>query len=142
MLIGRLRGTKGSARRGVAAVELAILLPLIVFLFVITLDYARLFYFSLTVQNCARNGAMYASDPTGAMLSPFSSVEQAALSDASSLSPTPTVSSLTASDAAGTYAEVTVTYQFRTITGYPGIPNQVNLARTVRMRMTQAVPNF
>jgi Flp pilus assembly protein TadG len=142
MLMARARGPRRRTRRGIAAVELAILLPLLVFLFIVAIDYGRLFYFSLTVQTCARNGAMYASDPTGAILSPYQSTEQAALSDAGNLSPAPTVSSKTASDDTGTYAEVTVTYQFKTITSYPGIPNKVNLARTVKMRMTQAVPNF
>ncbi len=59
----RTRGTAHHGRRGVAVVELAVLLPLLVFLFVVTVDFARVYYFSLTLQNCARAGAMYASDP-------------------------------------------------------------------------------
>jgi len=129
-------------RRGAAVVELAILLPLLVFLFVIGVDYARLFYYSLTVANCARNGALYGCDPTGATTSPYSSIEQACLADAGSLSPAPTVSYNYASDTSGNYVEVTVTYEFHTITNYPGVPNTVNIARTVRMRMIPAVPNF
>jgi Flp pilus assembly protein TadG len=142
MLLDRTRGAGRPPRRGVAAVELALLLPLLAFLFIVAVDYARLFYFSLTVQNCARNGAMYASDPTGAIQSPYASTEQAALSDAGNLSPTPTVTSRTVTDSTGTYAEVTVTYQFKTITSYPGIPNTVNLTRTVKMRMTRDVPYY
>jgi len=47
-----------SVRRGVAATELALLLPFLCFLFVITIDFARVFYFDLTVANCARNAGL------------------------------------------------------------------------------------
>jgi Flp pilus assembly protein TadG len=130
-------------RKGAAAVELAILLPLLAFLFVIGVDYSRLFYHSLTVANCARNGALYGCDPTrDAAASPYTSIQQAALADASTLSPTPTVTSSYGSDSSGNYVEVTVTYQFQTITNYPFVPNTVNISRTVRMMMIPAVPNF
>src|SRR3954451_8532118 len=49
-------------REGAATVELALLLPFLCFLFVVAVDYSRVFYFAVTVQNCARNGAYYASD--------------------------------------------------------------------------------
>jgi Flp pilus assembly protein TadG len=132
-----------SRREGLAAVELAILLPLIVFLFVVTLDFSRIFYYSLTVMNCARNGAVYGSDPTGsATLSPYTSIENAALSDAGNLSPQPTITSKTVKTEYSSYIEVTATYAFQTITKYPGIPSTVNLTRTARMRITPATPNF
>jgi Flp pilus assembly protein TadG len=126
-------------RRGAAVVELAILLPLLCFLFVVTVDFARVFYYSLTIANCARNGALYASDPVAAAMSPYTSVQQAALADATNLTPTPTV---TSSSSGSGYVEVTVTYQFRTITHYPGVPETVNLTRTVRMRQAPVLPNF
>ena len=51
-------------RSGAAALELAILLPLLIFLFIIGIDYARVFYSTVTITNCARNGAIYGSlDP-------------------------------------------------------------------------------
>jgi Flp pilus assembly protein TadG len=43
-------------RRGAATVELAVLLPVIAFLFVIAVDYARVFYYSQVIENCARQG--------------------------------------------------------------------------------------
>lgn len=139
----RNRGTGHASRAGIAALELAVLLPLLAFLFVVAIDYSRLFYFSLTVMNCARNGALYGSDPTAATtLSPYTSIEQAALADAGNLSPQPTITSKTVSDSTGTYVEVTATYQFNTITRYLGAASTVNLSRIVRMRMTQATPNF
>src|SRR5262245_15365408 len=67
-LRSRLRATRPVAvssalRRGAAAAELAILLPILAFLFAIGADYARIFHYSTTIANCARNGAMYLYDP-------------------------------------------------------------------------------
>ncbi|HXG12134.1 MAG TPA: TadE family protein, partial [Gemmataceae bacterium] len=49
-------------RRAASSVELAVLLPFLCFLFVIAIDYARIFYFGVTLENCARNGAYYCSN--------------------------------------------------------------------------------
>jgi Flp pilus assembly protein TadG len=127
-------------RRGVASVELAILAPLLALLFVIAVDYCRVFYYSLTVANCARNGALHLSDPFSTAKSPYSNVTDAALADAANLSPTPTVTSTSGSDADGPYVEVTVTYPFRTLTNFPGVPDQ-DISRTVRMGLAQQTPN-
>ena len=54
----------GEIRHAAAAAELAILLPFLAFAFVIAVDWSRIFYYSVIVTNCARNGALYASDPT------------------------------------------------------------------------------
>ena len=111
-----------------AVVELAILLPLLVFLFVITVDFARVYYFSLTLQNAARPGAMYASDPHVANESPFENTRAAALSDATNLSPSPTITQTSGTDASGrSYVEVTAAYSFKSITGYLGIPKLMNI---------------
>jgi Flp pilus assembly protein TadG len=129
-------------RRGAATVELALLAPVLAFLFVVAVDYARVFYYSVTVASCARNGALYASDPVTAAESPYASVEEAALADAGNLSPTPTVTSATGTDATGaTFVEVTVTYRFQTVVKYPGVPQATDLTRTVRMRLSPSVPN-
>jgi Flp pilus assembly protein TadG len=130
-----------SKRRGIAAVELAVLLPLLMFLFVISVDYGRVFYFAITVENCARNGALYGSDPIAASQSPYTNITQAALADAGNLSPQPTVTSTNGVDSSkNSYVEVTVSWQFQTITGYPGVPNTVNLTRTVRMGIAPNTP--
>ena len=42
-----------------AAVELAFLLPLLVFACMAAVDFARVAYVQVTLQNCARNGALY-----------------------------------------------------------------------------------
>jgi Flp pilus assembly protein TadG len=124
----------------VAVVELAVLLPLLVMLFVVTVDFARVFYFSVTLTNCARAGAMYAMDPITQNESPYKSVSEAALSDATNLTPQPTVTQGSGTDSLGRpYVEVTVSYPFTTITNFPGIPS-MQLSRTVRMRLASSVP--
>lgn len=126
---------------GAAVVELAVTLPLLAFLFVISVDFARVYYFSVTLTNCARAGAMYESDPSTQAESPFANVQAAALSDATNLSPAPTVSSTSGVDASGkAYVEVSVAYSFKTITGFPGVPNTVDLVRTVRMNVSASTP--
>jgi Flp pilus assembly protein TadG len=123
-------------------VELAVLLPLLFLLFVLAVDFGRVFYVSLTLTNCARAGALYACDPVAAKESPFPSVESAALADASNLSPQPTISSTTGVDASGrAYAEVTAQSSFTTITKFPLIPSQLQLTRTVRMFVAANTPN-
>jgi Flp pilus assembly protein TadG len=118
------------------------LLPLLVFLFVITVDFARVYYFSLTLQNCARAGAMYASDPGVANESPFASTEEAALSDATNLSPAPTITQTSGTDASGRlYVEVSAAYSFKSITGYLGLPELMNITRSIRMYSAAMTPD-
>jgi len=126
-------------RCGASAVELALLLPMLSLLFVFAVDFARLFYHYSIVTNCARNGALYASDPTAPLESPYANVTDAALADASNLSPQPTVTSTISAD--GSSVQVTVTYPFSTITNYPGLSNPINLTRTVQMRIAPMQPN-
>jgi hypothetical protein len=125
----------------VAATELAVLLPFLAFLFVIGVDWSRIFYYSVTLDNCARNGALYAIDPYSRVLSPYGSISAAALADASNLSPPPTVTSSSGTDASGyNYVDCTVSWQFQTITNFPGVPYQTNLTRTVRVYQAPSVP--
>jgi Flp pilus assembly protein TadG len=126
---------KKRRRQGAAAVELALVLPFLIFLFVATFDFARVFYFRQIIQNCARNGAIYLSDPKSADYNLYSSVQNAALADAGSLSPQPTVTSSSGTDSSGNpYVSVTVSWTFHTVTSYLSIPNSVNISSTVQMR--------
>ena len=109
---------------------------------VITVDFARVFYFSLTLMNCARAGALYASDPATAAESPFADVQSAALSDATNINPQPTITSVNGVDGSGrAYVAVTASYSFNTVTNFPVIPSQLQLARTVKMFVAANTPN-
>jgi Flp pilus assembly protein TadG len=135
----RARRTRPAA----AAAELALLLPVLVLLAVVCTDFARLFYFYITVTNCARNGAIWASDSVARTTSPYTNVTKAALADAPDLSPTPTVSdpAVTGTDANGNgYVQVTVTYNASLITNYLGF-SSITISRTVQMRQAPTVPN-
>jgi Flp pilus assembly protein TadG len=122
--------------------ELAIVLPMLCFLFVVAIDYGRIFYFSLTVTNCARNGALYGSqDATHAV--DTTGIQTACQKDAANLHVASlNVTSTTDSSTSPTYVQVTVTYPFTTVTNYPGIPSQTTLTRTIRMQVVPSVPNF
>jgi hypothetical protein len=123
-------------RPAAAAVELAALLPFLMFLCVIATDWARLFYYTITVEACARNGALYASDPVTQSQSPYTSVQQAALAEAPSLNATATVTSANTTDATGKPAvQVTVSVPFQTLTTFPGVPSAQTLTRSVQMRV-------
>jgi hypothetical protein len=122
------------ARRGVAAAELAVVLATLMFICLATCDYARCVFAGVTVANCARNGAMYQSDPSFAATMPYPSLQSAVQADAGNLSPAPTATSTTGTDANGnSYVEVTVSYAFTCLINYPGIPSSITVSRTVRM---------
>lgn len=128
-------------RKGIAAVELAILLPFLAWLVVISVDWGRIFYYAVTINNCARNGAQYVFDPYSGVTSQYPDLTSAALADASNLKPSPTVSSATGSDTNGPYVDVTVSYNFSTLTNFPGVPKSTTLTRTVRVYQAPQNPS-
>jgi Flp pilus assembly protein TadG len=131
-----------AARFGSATVELAILLPFLCFAFILAIDYGRVFYYSLTVENCARSGASYGSQDTTSALDQ-SGIQAVAQRDASNLDLTNLkVTSSTDNSANPTTVTVTASYTFTTVTRYPGIPSQTTLSRTVQMNVVPATPKF
>lgn len=128
-------------RSGAAAVELAVLAPILAFLFIIAIDWARVFYFTVTINDCARNGAMFLSDEMMTTQSQYKTVTEAALAG-TNLSPTPTVTTANGSDSSNRpWVECTVTYPFKTITNFPGVPASTTLTKTVRMYKVSRLPN-
>lgn len=128
------------SRSGVSAVELALLLPLLCMLFVLAIDFARVFYFTMVVTNCARSGAIYGSqNPTTA--NDASGISAIAIKDGGDLnSQLLNVTSSTDSATNPTYVIVTATYSFTTITNFPGIAGVTNLSRSIRMTVTPLTP--
>jgi Flp pilus assembly protein TadG len=137
----RLNSLLRENRSGAAAVELAVLLPLIVFIFCVSLDFCRVFYFSVTVTNCARNGAIYGSADT-TQARDEAGIQAAALADAVSNLDTQLLTISSSTDASASYVQVTVEYPFTAIISYPGIPKSTNLSRTVRMDVVPAIPTY
>jgi hypothetical protein len=125
---------------------------------VIAIDYARIFYFAVTVQNCARNGAYYASNyPNNNYLYNdiygYQSLNDAILRDAGNLTPAPTYTvrygssasgpfTMTEEPSSGGYVQVTVHWTFHSITKFPGVPATVNLSRSSVMQIAPSMPSF
>jgi Flp pilus assembly protein TadG len=143
-------------RRAVATVEMALLLPFLAFLFVVAVDYARIFYFAVTLENCARNGAYYASNyPNSSYLYNdiygYQNLDEAVLKDATNLSPAPTYvveysaspdGPFTSTVRTSGYLRLTVDWRFQSLTRYPGIPSTVDLSRSVIMQIAPTMPTF
>lgn len=132
----RARPGGATRRRGAAMAELAILLPVLCLILVMTIDYSRVFFTLSILSDCARDGALYfANNPSA----PAASIQAAALADADDLkNPAPTVSqSGPTTDSNGyTTVQVTVSYTFKTLFSYPGVPTSTTLSRKVVMMVS------
>ena len=124
--------TSARRRKGLAAAELAVTLPLLCFVCMAAVDYARLIHDMVILTDAARAGALAASTATS---NASTAAQTAALADATDLATTPTVS--TVFDATGTsYVDVTVSTTFKTLVVYPGIASTSTLSQKVRMAVT------
>jgi Flp pilus assembly protein TadG len=137
--------------RGTASVELATLLPLLVFLSMAAVDFGRVVYQLVTIQNCARNGALYEFYKTAGFTLPsgWTSLSTAVSADAGNLTlNTPTATTPSPPLSTNNYVTVTVSTDFSAIAypsihGLPAIPGSVTLSQSVSMPMppsTSAVP--
>jgi len=125
-------------RRAAAATELALLLPVLCYIGVITVDYSRLFFAWSTIAECAHNGAYYLSNTANVTTATgWSTLQEAVLADATNLNPAPTWTQTSGTDASGNaYVAVTVSYVFTTQFSYPGIPTTTTLSRKLQMAVT------
>src|SRR4051794_10442402 len=154
-MLDRPNRSTRKTRRGAAAVELALMLLFLPFLALIIVDFARFAYGYITVSNCARNGAIWASSTTtvqeqhpqyDAGNTVTQNLQAIGQIDASTLSSYPTLDTPTYSDtyngtytttksSSSAYVKVTVHWTFTTIGTYPWIPSSMDLYRTVIMRL-------
>ncbi|MFO0967335.1 MAG: TadE/TadG family type IV pilus assembly protein [Gemmataceae bacterium] len=132
-------------RRAAAATELAILLPLLGFLFLVVLDYSRVFRSSQILDSAAHSAALYASGqarmksstttpPAPGTTNPdpeaIDWARQAAVREGATLDPPLKSENVSVTYTSGV-ATVTVTYDFKT--SYLGVPTLLTVSRTVRM---------
>lgn len=130
------RKPRHARRKGQGIVELALLAPMLVFMLMATVDFARAYSAYIEVTNSARAGAIYGSRST-ANANDAGAVQSAALADSPTIfGEAPIVSSSTTTDTNG-YEQITVTvdYTFSVLTGFPGIPDNIDMSRTVQMRV-------
>jgi hypothetical protein len=133
-------------RRGLAAVELAVLLPLLVFICMVTIDFARVIYAMVILQNCARNGALYEfySKAGYSLPSGWTSMSAAVDSDAGNLTVTipssygGNANPYSPKSATNNYVTVTVQSTFTLLTlgsdrGFPSIGRSMTLTQSASM---------
>jgi Flp pilus assembly protein TadG len=151
---------KERGRRGSATLELAILLPFLMFVFLITVDVARLLYVTVTIDSCTSNAALYASQSfdnqnqqwignaqywCGTSGSTDSTFTGSGTLDASNLSPALPTANITSTAGTDTYnnsvMNVKITYTFSPLTPFPGIPTSYTITRTLQARVAPALPS-
>lgn len=142
-----------ASERAQSVIEVALLLPLLVFVLLGGADLARAFALQLAVQNGARAGAEAAAidnTPTRSAardraldemgrtpaLDPAAATVTVDFKLADGL--TDCTAGAVPSVAVPCYAVVRVQYTFRTVTAWPLIPNTATFDRTTTMRMLNA----
>lgn len=159
----RLRRRVVTSERGSALVEMAVCLPILLLLLFGSIDFGRVFYTSMELNNAARAGAQYGafnlarsgntatmqSTATGAVnisgVSAIASRSCQCATDSGTFSATsPSANncrSLVAVSCPGTHRVVTVTVAatktFVTTASFPGIPNSIALSRTATLRVSE-----
>jgi Flp pilus assembly protein TadG len=138
----------GKARKGGAAVELAVVFPVLLLLLIGVVDYGRVFYTSVTVSNAARAGAEWGQQSPATETDTVSMKAFAQLdgNDAGSI----TLSARWFCECAGTanvacnacsggvapevYVEVTATKVVTMLLKYPGLPGSITIVRKATFR--------
>ena len=130
-------------RHGAAAVEFAIVLPVLVTILLGATDFGRISYTTIALANAARSGAAYASmnpynssapNPwtTGITQAVTDELSQYTAFDLTKL----TVTATNTIESGGLQrVSVQVTYPFKTLFNWSSIPSSVNLTQTVVMRV-------
>jgi Flp pilus assembly protein TadG len=136
----------GCSRRGAAAVEFALILPLLITLVLGCIDFGRFAYYYIAVTNAARAGASYGimNNYTSSTYSTWvANITQAARDEiAQQKEPGKTLSVTVSTSRESTglrRVQVLASYPFTTIVPWNwtglAIPSSVNLQRQVEMRL-------
>jgi len=139
------RTNNANGRRGVAAVEFALTLPLLMVFVLGCVDFGRVIHSYIAVANAARAGSEY-----GAMhgFTPYtrssweSQVEQVVMNEMETLENFSagdlTIAIDTTTDSDGLFrVSVEVKYPFSTVVSWTGIPSDIDLWHRVEMRRIQ-----
>jgi Flp pilus assembly protein TadG len=126
--------------RGAAVVEFALVLPLIMLLFAMGVDFARVYFNAQIVADCARVGAHFVANPDLSDRTEYANAEAIVLECARNLSPAPTVSVIENKNASPPYVEVTVTHRLSRVCPLmlPSMPPEIEVTRTSRARLYPA----
>ena len=132
----------GRLRRGTAAVEFVIVLPLLITVLLGVSDFGRFSYSAIALANCARSGAGYAmmqpnnsGNPTAwqaaVRQAAVDELSQSTVFDTSKL----TIAATSTADSDGLRrVSVTAAYPFETLVTWPHVPHSLYLKHTIVMR--------
>jgi hypothetical protein len=137
-----------------------VVLPFLVALFLFAADFARILYYTIAIENCVHNGALFGSQafdnqnqqwignqqywqgPGGQVVSQEAAASELDGADLSPALADSNVSITTGTDADGNSVNiVTITYTFYTLVPYPGVPSPVTITRTAQIRIAPAQPS-
>jgi len=155
------RVPRGSGtRKGTAAVEMAVLAPFLTVIFLVTVDFARILYYTITIENCIHNGVLFGSQSfdnqnqqwigstqywQGPNSTLVSGQKTASELDGTTLNPALADSNVSVSSGTdkdgNSVTLITITYQFNLIGALPGVSSQVSIKRTGQMRIAPATPS-
>ena len=139
-----IRRIRRSRRRGTAAIEFALILPLLITIVLACVDFGRFSHAYIAVTNGAREGAGFGSfHPVTTVTRPnWEAKLRAAVEDemesavgAENLSDITVTPDVKPDGPGRKRVEVTVSYTFETLVGWPFIPDSMLLERKVEMRV-------
>lgn len=148
---------RGKSRRfirscaGGAAVELAVVFPVLVLLLIGVADYGRVFFTSIAVANAARAGAEWGAQSSATAFGPASAITDFAKQDGAEAGAITVVTATscrcgpnvvtcsTTPSCAGygpprAFVEVTASKTVSLILPYPGVPNNLQIVRKATFR--------
>lgn len=129
-------------RRGAALVEAAIVVPILIILIGIAVDYSRIFFNTVTISGGARNGTLHEFDPLTVNQSNYSSTTAASLADTTNLSESVSVIQSTTTNANGTQdVTVKVKTNFSTLSNWLILPSMKKIERYGVIRKAQLTPD-
>jgi Flp pilus assembly protein TadG len=155
-----MRSNRHTTRGGTATVELAVLLPFLMALFLFAIDFARVLYYTITIESAIQNSALFGSQsfdnqnqqwignvqywqgPSGQLVS---QEKVTAELDGTNLSPALADSNISITSGTDTDGHavnlVTITYTFNTLVPYPGVPSPITIVRSAQIRVAPAKPS-
>src|SRR5579872_1573710 len=138
--------------RGQSIAELALVLPILMFILLVGADFGRFCYVQIAVNGAARAGAQYASQSVISAADTNGIIRAAKLDGANISSLSATGSQCTCApgsfvpacptsyctvDTQATFVEVDTQAPFQTLVHYPGIPSSLQLAGKAMMQVGQ-----
>jgi len=133
-----------SKRQGAAAAELAVVLPVLLTIALVCVDFGRFAYHYIAVTNASRAGAEYGSthafQPSGASAwqSGIQTTARDELTNQTNCTPANLTTTVTVTNEGNGFRRVRVVASyasFQTVVSWPGIPDSTTLTATTEMRM-------